>query len=180
MKIDDIISEFCRQNQVNFSRYMDDMTFSTDNKAKLQETEKFVQKLLEHNGFTLNAEKTKYISDNKRQEVLGVLVNNKKTAISRVNKHTIRSVIFRYLKSVYLEERLGVNVLFVKKTGFSVITGYMSYIKDVDPKYYEKLKEYIANKISKLGLDNSDEIIRLKKVLKIEDKQLRLFDGEVS
>lgn len=175
MNIDDIIMEFCKQNEINYSRYMDDLTFSADNKAKLQETEKFVQKLLENNGFSLNAEKTKYISDNKRQEVLGILVNNKTPSVSKINKRKIRSVIFRYLKSVYLEERLGVNVLFVKKTGFSVIAGYMSYLKDVDQNYYEKMKKYFAEKADKLGLKYVDEIIKLKKVLKIEDSQLKLF-----
>lgn len=178
MKIDEIICRFCRENQVNYSRYMDDLTFSADNKANLQETEKFVQKLLEKNGFSLNAEKTKYISDNKRQEVLGVLVNNNNTAISKVNKRNIRSVIFRYLKSVYLEERLGVNVLFVKKTGFSVIAGYMSYLKDVDQNYYEKMKKYFAEKSDKLGLKYVDEIIKLKKILKIEDRQMHLFGAD--
>ncbi|MCR5260920.1 MAG: reverse transcriptase family protein [Candidatus Gastranaerophilales bacterium] len=175
-KIDEVICEFCRQNKVNYSRYMDDMTFSADNKSLLQETEEFVRNLLAHNNFSLNDEKTKYISGNKRQEVLGVLVNNKNTAISKLNKHKIRAVIFRYLKSLYIEERLGVNVLFVKKTGFNVITGYMSYLKDTDPKYYEKMKSYIANKSHYLCLDYSDEIIKLKKLLKIEDKQLKLFD----
>lgn len=169
IKIDEEIYNFCKELNVKYSRYMDDMTFSANNKLNLQKTESFVQKLLEQNGFSLNKEKTKYISDNKRQEVLGILVNNKKTAISRINKNTIRSIIFYYLKSVYLEKRLGINVLFVKKTNLSVIAGYMSYIKNSDLKYYTKIKEYIANKIKKFNIDNFDEIILLKKALKIQE-----------
>ena len=36
MKIDEVICEFCRQNEINYSRYMDDLTFFRRQKIKTQ------------------------------------------------------------------------------------------------------------------------------------------------
>jgi len=175
MKIDDVICEFCRQNEINYSRYMDDITFSADKKSKLNEAEKFVSDLLFHNGFFLNKEKTKYISDNKKQEVLGILVNNRQTALSKSNRQNIRALIFNYLKSVNIEERLGTATLFTRKITFEKITGYMAYLKNTDFKYYEKAKEYLASKINKFDLSRNEEIEKLIKVLNLNKLQLKLF-----
>lgn len=175
MKIDEIIIEYCRQNEVNYSRYMDDLTFSADDKQKLKDTEDFVKKLLSLNGFSLNSEKTKYISNNKKQEVLGLLVNNKVATISKMKKNQFRALIFNYLKSVNIEERLGTDILFNRKITLANITGYMAYLKSSDERYYNKMKEYLAAKINKFDLYNNKEIQRLISMLKLKELQLKLI-----
>ena len=75
-KIDENLKAFCLQNNLKFSRYMDDMFLSGNNKADLKKAEKFAINLLQEAGFNINYEKTQYISSNKRQEILGLVVNN--------------------------------------------------------------------------------------------------------
>ena len=175
MNIDNEIIKFCKQNETNYSRYMDDLTFSADIKSKLNDAEKFVRKILSVNGFSLNNEKTKYISDNKKQEVLGILVNNSEPAVSKVKKNQTRSMIFNYLKSVNIEERLGTTALFERKITFERITGYMAYLKNTDEKFYERMKEYLVSKINKFDLSRQEEIEKLIKALKLKDLQLKLI-----
>lgn len=175
MKFDDIICEYCRQNEINYSRYMDDLTFSADDKTKLNEAEVFVRSLLSANGFSLNKEKTKYISDNKKQEVLGILVNNKIAAVSKFKKSQFRAMIFNYLKSLNIEQRLGTSTLFTRKISFETITGYMAYLKSTDENYYEKMKEYLASKINKFSLNTNEEIQKLIKVLNLKGLQMKLL-----
>lgn len=175
MNIDNEIIKFCKQNETNYSRYMDDLTFSADIKSKLNDAEKFVRKILSVNGFSLNNEKTKYISDNKKQEVLGILVNNSEPAVSKVKKNQTRSMIFNYLKSVNIEERLGTTALFERKITFDRITGYMAYLKNTDEKFYEQMKEYLVSKINKFDLSRQEEIEKLIKALKLKDLQLKLI-----
>ncbi len=166
-KIDKNLTEYCRQNNLKFSRYMDDMFFSGDSKAELKKVEKYAIKLLQEAGFNINHEKTQYISDNKRQEILGLVINNPETcAVSTDIKHQYRSIFFNYLKAIYLEERLGINSLFLKKTGYKEITGYLSYIKAVDSKYYEAMKKFIKTKINKFCIYNNAEIKKLRKIIK--------------
>lgn len=175
MKIDEVICEFCRQNEINYSRYMDDLTFSADKKSKLNEAEDFVENLLAVNGFSLNKEKTKYISDNKKQEVLGILVNNNNTTVSQLKKNQFRAMVYNYLKSINIEQRLGTRTLFTRKITFETITGYMAYLKSTDENYYEEMKEYLASKINKFNLNTNEEIEKLAKVLKLKNLQMKLL-----
>ena len=166
-KIDENLKAFCLQNNLKYSRYMDDMFLSGNNKADLKKAEKFAIKLLQEAGFNLNYEKTQYISNNKRQEILGLVVNNPMDCvISNDKKRSYRSMFFNYLKAVYLEERLGINSLFKKKIGFKEITGHLAYIKSTDKKFYTIIKKFLKLKINKFGIYNNDEIKKLRKIIK--------------
>lgn len=165
--IDDKLLEFCKYEKINYSRYMDDMFFSCESKTKLKKAEKVAVSLLNGNGFSINHEKTQYISDNKRQTILGVVVNNSPNAcISYDNKHCYRSLFFNYLKSIYLEEKLGINTLFLKKIGYKEICGHLAYLKTTDYKFYLTMKDYLKTKIKKFGVSKNDEIKRIKKIIK--------------
>ena len=166
-KIDEKLAEVSEQNKLKYSRYMDDMFFSGGSKINLKKAEKYAAGLLKEAGFNINHEKTQYISDNKRQEILGLVVNNEGNAVIAYDKkYQYRSMFFNYLKAVYLEERLGINALFKKKTGCREVTGHLAYIKNSDTKFYETMKKYIKSKINKFGIYNNDEIKKLRKVLK--------------
>ena len=166
-QIDDRLIEFCIQNKLNYSRYMDDMFFSGRNKSDLKRAEKLAIKLLKESGFNINHEKTQYISENKRQEILGLVVNNKENCVIPCDtKHAYRSMFFNYLKAVYLEERLGINSLFKKRVGFKEISGYLAYIKMSDPKFYGIMKNFITSKADKFGLSKNKEVKKLTKMLK--------------
>ena len=173
--IDREITDYCNENGINYSRYMDDLIFSAEKKLKLNYAEEFAQKLLKSSGFELNKEKTKYISDNKRQEVLGILVNNSEPVLSRIYKNEVRTILFNYLKSLKIEEKLGTQTLFERKLTFQKVTGYMAYLKSVDEKQYEKMKEFLVSKINKMNLNRNEEIEKLSKVLKLKNVQLKLL-----
>ena len=173
--IDREITDYCNENGINYSRYMDDLIFSAEKKLKLNYAEEFAQKLLKSSGFELNKEKTKYISDNKRQEVLGILVNNSEPVLSRIYKNEVRTMLYNYLKALKIEERLGTQTLFERKLTFQKVTGYMAYLKGTDEKYYEKMKEFLVSKINKLNLNRNEEIEKLSKVLKLKNVQLKLL-----
>lgn len=82
-------------------------------------------------------------------------------------------MIFNYLKSLNIEQRLGTNTLFTRKISFETITGYMAYLKSTDENYYEKMKEYLASKINKFNLNTNEEIEKLAKVLKLKNLQMK-------
>lgn len=166
-EIDKKLSEFAKENDLKYSRYMDDMFFSGNSRINLKKAEKLTIKLLKENGFNINHEKTQYISDNKRQEILGLVVNNDETCnIACDKKHEYRSMFFNYLKAVYLEERLGINSLFKKKIGLKEVMGHLAYIKATDEKFYERMKKYLKSRIRHFALYNNNEIKQLKKLIK--------------
>lgn len=167
-EIEKEITQFCKKNNINYSRYMDDMFFSCDDKKKLNKIENFVQKLLKENSYNLNENKVKYISDNKQQSILGVVVNNNDVKIKNLKKREYRSLFFNYIKSIFIEERLGVAHLFHKKINFSTINGHLSYLKNTDPVFYKKCVSYITNTILKFQVQHNDEIKILLKLIHIK------------
>ena len=128
---------------VDYSRYMDDLTFSCDDKDLLNMIEKFVQKTLANFGYKLNDKKTKYISDNKQQNVLGVVVNNKDVRLPKGLRRELRAMLHSY--SVF--QSSGAKEVDLKyrtwdEKSIAKLKGYLAYTKQVDMKSYNKLVKY--------------------------------------
>lgn len=101
-RFDYMVAKYCNDKNISYTRYSDDMTFSGDfNVGKLI---KKVNKLLYDNGFKLNKEKIKVVNRKTRQQVLGVVVNEK-LSIRKTYKRKIRQEIY-YINKFGLEEHL--------------------------------------------------------------------------
>lgn len=141
--VDKRIRSYCNAFCLDYSRYMDDMTFSSDDKYFLNMIEKFVQKTLTNFGYNLNDKKTKYISDNKQQNVLGVVVNNTEVRLPKTLRKKLRAMIHSY--SVY--QSSGAKEIDLKfrtwdEKSIAKLKGYLAYTKQVDEKSYNKLMKY--------------------------------------
>ena len=84
MDFDYEIQKFCYEYCVVYSRYMDDLFFSSYGpQFILSLVELEVLRQIKDLGFELNVPKIKYISSNKRQQVLGLGVNNDKPVLTK-------------------------------------------------------------------------------------------------
>ena len=141
--VDKRIKDYANMLGVNYSRYMDDLTFSCDDKYLLNLIEKYVTKTLGNFGYKLNERKTKYISDNKQQNVLGVVVNNKEVRLPKELRRKLRATLHNYLilkssgaKQIDLKYRTW------SEQSIAQLKGYLAYTKQVDEKSYNKLINY--------------------------------------
>ena len=141
--VDKRIRDYANRLGVNYSRYMDDLTFSCDDKYLLNLIKKYVTKTLGNFGYKLNERKTKYISDNKQQNVLGVIVNNKDVRLSKKLRRKLRAALHNYsifkssgTKQIDLKYRTWIE------KSIAQLKGYLAYAKQVDEKSYNKLINY--------------------------------------
>lgn len=141
--VDKRIQAYCNAIGVDYSRYMDDMTFSADDKFLLNMIEEFVQKTLKNFGYKLNDKKTKYISDNKQQNVLGLVVNNDTVRLPKEFRRKLQAMIHSYsvckssgAKQIDLKFRTW------NEHTITQLHGYLAYTKQVDRKSYDKLIKY--------------------------------------
>ena len=74
-EFDEELGVFCNKNNISYTRYSDDMTFSGDFNPK--DIIKKVRKMLYKNGMELNEKKIHIIKSSKRQNVTGINVNEK-------------------------------------------------------------------------------------------------------
>lgn len=78
--VDRRILELAKKYKLDYTRYVDDMSFSTNSKVFKERHTQFIQELtdlLRSNGFEINHNKTRLAYYSSRQEVTGLTVNNK-------------------------------------------------------------------------------------------------------
>ncbi len=126
--IDRDILKFCTAKSIKYSRYMDDLFFSADNKDVLNSTEEFVKTLLAKNSMKINQNKVKYVSANKKQVIMGLLVNKDFPCLTKETKRKIRAILHGYMCGKTDDERY--------------VAGYLSYVYNVDPEYFIRLSQY--------------------------------------
>ncbi len=105
--LDKVLMRYASKNKLKYTRYADDLTFSSTSRKSLQSVAEYsrngdiqinpeVIKLIEGNGFSINHDKTGIFNSGARQVVTGVVVN-KKCNFKRGDYRYLRS-LFHYWK----------------------------------------------------------------------------------
>ncbi|WP_290621869.1 MULTISPECIES: retron St85 family RNA-directed DNA polymerase [unclassified Arsukibacterium] len=137
--LDNLLYEKCESIGVKYSRYADDLYFSTDAPNILKKLEKDVYKIVSSlkipSSLKINSDKTYHSSRKRRMIVTGLVITNSGTiSVGRGKKREIKSLVFNWES---LDEE------FKKYT-----SGYLSYIKSVEPEFLNNLcLKYGAEKI---------------------------------
>ncbi len=105
------ILSLAKKYKLSYTRYADDMSFSTNNRAFQTDYINFIQELrnlLENSGFEINENKTRLEYYSSRQEVTGLTVN-KKINVSRKFIKQTRAMVDQLFKtnSFYIMIRLA-------------------------------------------------------------------------
>lgn len=87
LELDDDLAAFAVKNKLNYSRYADDLTFSTNAEIS-KETIHSITQIIKKHHFELNPKKTRLKSNNRKQTVTGLVVNDK----VNVDRKTIKMV----------------------------------------------------------------------------------------
>lgn len=122
--IDNELNKVAESYDCKYSRYADDMVFSST-KFIPHKIIDDVDKILKSNGFLLNKKKSYFMGKGSRKVVTGINVNKSRLTIGRKKRDEIKKMI--YMKCKY---NIGDN----KK-----ILGYLSYLKDIDPWYFNRI-----------------------------------------
>lgn len=92
---DNNIGRWCDKHGISYTRYCDDMTFSSD--KPLYAVYQKVKAMLYEMCFELNEKKTHFITNANRQSVTGLTVNDK-VLVSADYKRTLRREVYYALK----------------------------------------------------------------------------------
>lgn len=148
-KTDDILFHYCRNRNIQYTRYADDLVFS-GNGLSPQHLISYVKMLLSFRHLSLNEKKTKVMGRGTRQSVTGIIVNEK-LQVSREYRKRIRQEVYYCIKygesshferirnslpewirtpDIYLEHLLG-KVYFVLQVNpkDKIFTGYRDWLR---------------------------------------------------
>ncbi|RGE93164.1 RNA-directed DNA polymerase [Coprobacillus sp. AM23-9LB] len=105
------ILKIAKKYRLDYTRYADDLTFSTNNKYFLNDYDKFledIKNIIHRSGFELNSKKTRLLFSNSRQEVTGLVVNKKISVPKEYYKNT-RAMAHSLYKNGYflIDDEVG-------------------------------------------------------------------------
>ena len=102
-RLDKRLTEVARSHRCYFTRYADDITFSTNDKSQsnIDDLIKETSSIIESEGFVVNKDKTKILTPEERQVVTGVIINDG----INVNRRYVRNL----RATIYNCERFGIE-----------------------------------------------------------------------
>lgn len=147
---DDYIGQWCRERNIAYTRYCDDMTFSGEfNVKKLHHK---VRAFLEALDFSLNQKKTKLLATGKQQIVTGITVNEKMQVPKKYRREVRQSAYYclNYGTASHLKRMNEGNGELDPETYLNSLLGKINFILSVNPsdKEFSLLKEEISKLLS--------------------------------
>lgn len=133
-EFDEIVGNWCKESNIVYTRYCDDMTFSgTFDKNDILS---FIKQELALLGFQLNDKKTKLFTLNQRQMITGIVVNEKLNTTREYRKN-IRKEIY-YCKKYGIENHLKFNHIDMERKEYlNSLKGKTLFVLHVDKKNQE-------------------------------------------
>ncbi|MFN1129946.1 retron St85 family RNA-directed DNA polymerase [Lelliottia nimipressuralis] len=128
--LDEKISELCSLKGITYSRYSDDMYFSTNKDNVLLSLTTSIINIIRSIEYPkhliINSSKTKHSSKKRKMSVTGLTItNDNKISLGRDKKREIRSLVYKW------------QSLDIKKKKY--LQGYLSYCASVEPTFINSL-----------------------------------------
>ena len=126
-------------NDIIYTRYADDLVFSTNKKNILYNVPTLVKRIID-SGFyeflTINTTKTIFLSKRNRRMVTGLIIDNGgNISIGRDKKRCIKSLVHTFSLGNMPEEDIY------------KLKGYMAFISDVEPEFCVRLRKKYGNSV---------------------------------
>ena len=140
---DEVLGAWCEDNNISYTRYSDDMTFSGNfNPSKIIIK---VRKMLYILGLQLNNDKIHIVNKSSCQLVTGIVVNEK-TQVSSKYRKEIRQEIY-YIKKYGIKSHLQKRNINDTKKYLNMLYGKILYVLQINENdnEFKKYKTYIFN-----------------------------------
>lgn len=138
---DEALAKYCKGERISYTRYADDLTFSTNSKDILFSLPSKVEHLLQEHfsgDFSINQSKTAFSSKAHNRHVTGITITNNGTlSLGRERKRYIKHKVHQFkLKKLDDDE-------------IKHLQGLLSFAKHVEPLFLDSLSEKYSNSVMK-------------------------------
>ena len=128
---DNWISNFCNREAITYTRYADDMSFSTNQKDKssliINEVRRALSEIFD-NQIKINNKKTVFSSKSNNRNITGIVITNEgRLSIGRDKKRLIFSMIHHHLNDNLPAEKLP------------TLIGLISFACHIEPDFHQRL-----------------------------------------
>lgn len=180
--------QIAKKHKLNYTRYADDLTFSTNNKEFLIYEKKFFTEIkleVEKFGLFINDSKTRVLYKDSRQEVTGLVVNKMVNVKREYYKQTRAMANNLYYNGEFfidgekgsinqLEGRFAfINRLNIYNNGINNTKSYFTNLSSREKEYQKFIfyKYFIANDKPMIITEGKTDILYLKSAMKMYYKE---------
>jgi RNA-directed DNA polymerase len=139
-----------------YTRYADDLLISSRYHFNWQEAQEQIEEIFKtlNTPFVINREKTRYGSSAGRNWNLGLMLNkDNQITIGHKRKERMRATLFTFFQDLY-------NGRVWDKIDVQVLLGNLSYFKQIEPQYVDKLITKYSTKFKTDFYQTAKQIIR--------------------
>ena len=140
------INGYCSRKDIVYTRYADDLTFSSDNRMLLNKIEKFIKYIVTDEGFTINDKKTRYLSNDVKKTVTGITINDDSIHVDKKFKRDLRAQIYCSIKLKDYQNN-------------SQILGKIAYVNSIEKGFRDKIIRYITNLITRTEFVGNIDVV---------------------
>lgn len=140
------INGYCSRKDIVYTRYADDLTFSSDNRMLLNKIEKFIKYIVTDEGFTINDKKTRYLSNDVKKTVTGITINDDSIHVDKKFKRDLRAQIYCSIKLKDYQNN-------------SQILGKIAYVNSIEKGFRDKIIRYITKLITKTEFAGNIDVV---------------------
>lgn len=162
-KMDQKIKGLAKKLNFSYTRYADDMSFSTteENSQNVSRLLFFTKKIIESEGFIIHPDKVHVMRKGMQQKVTGVVVN-KKLNVDRIQLRKFRAVLHNIEKNGWKDQQWGKAIHLI-----NAVEGYINYVNMVNPEKGQLFKQNLKNIIAKHGQPHIEKTNIPEKVIPI-------------
>lgn len=153
-RMDRRLKGLCTKLGITYTRYADDLSFSGEHIGK--SFIKYVNKIIQSEGFIVNQDKTKLLHNNSRKIITGVSISSGKPTIPKSLKRRLRKEAY-YINKYGLEDHMAHEQIDDLKY-YSRLKGYFAYWNSIEKDNgAEKYKIYLNRNRTKISFKNPFE-----------------------
>jgi hypothetical protein len=129
-EVDKNIMKICGKKRVSYTRYADDLTFSSNNRESLLSVIDEVKNIVEKTKFCINKKKSRLMSGQRATIVTGLRLNSNKLSIGNKKKKVLKAKIF----DMIINQNTSIE---------KIIFGEIAYLRSIEPETYLKICSYV-------------------------------------
>jgi retron-type reverse transcriptase len=134
IRMDHRISAYAGKRNIAYTRYADDMTFSSKTPSRLISVHKVVAEIVQSEGYRINEDKTRFMGPRRRRKITGLVVSDENVGVGRSRKRILRAALHALLTKPLADEEKS-------KLRYH-LGGWLAYMKDVDVEGFGQLRRY--------------------------------------
>ena len=146
IRLDRRITSFVGKRNVAYTRYADDLTFSSMSPNRLSSIVPTIRHIVEDEGFTLNGAKARRMGPRQQCRITGLVVSDAQVGVGRGRKRALRAAIH----SVLLQPQDADD----REHRIAHVRGWLAFLKSVDKRGLAQLQVHADRVAQRHGVAN--------------------------